>query len=281
MATTELKAVSEGTARMKRVFENRKPGEKVMNLFLTAGYPNKSATVNLILGYEKNGADIIELGMPFSDPLADGPTIQYSSEVALAGGLMMDDIFDMVKEVRKHSQIPIVLMGYLNPLLYYGIEAFFSKCAEAGVDGLILPDVPVEESSLLAEASQLYQVPLIYLVAPNSTDARMQLVDERSGGFVYCVSVTGVTGARSGEEVEQSVNRFIERVNRNITRNPVLVGFGISSHEDALHISQKTDGFVVGSALINHIRKHISSEDWMTPHFAFVRSLKYGENDPD
>lgn len=278
MEATAIKAVSEGTSRMKRVFENRKPANKVMNLFLTAGYPNKSVTVDLILGYEKNGADIIELGMPFSDPLADGPTIQYSSEVALAGGLMMDDIFEMVKEVRKSSQIPIVLMGYLNPLLYYGVEPFFARCADAGVDGLILPDVPVEESGLLAEASQTHQVPLIYLVAPNSTDERMRLVDERSGGFVYCVSVTGVTGARTGEEVEQSVNRFIERVNRNITRNPVLVGFGISSHADAMHISQKTDGFVVGSALINHIRKHVDSEDWMQSHFAFVRSLKFGEN---
>lgn len=267
-----------GTERMARVFENRKPGQKIMNLFITAGYPDRSATVDLILGYEKNGADIIELGMPFSDPLADGPTIQYSSEVALAGGLMMDDIFGMVKEVRKSSQIPIVLMGYLNPLLYYGIEPFFRQCEEAGVDGLILPDVPVEESAIIAEASKTWQVPLIYLVAPNSTDERMKLVDQRSEGFVYCVSVTGVTGARSGNEIEQSVNRFIERVNRNISRNPVLVGFGISSHADAMHISQKTDGFVVGSALINHIRKHHGSAGWMDRHFEFVRSLKYGEN---
>lgn len=267
-----------GTERMARVFENRKPGQKIMNLFITAGYPDRSATVDLILGYEKNGADIIELGMPFSDPLADGPTIQHSSEVALAGGLMMDDIFGMVKEVRKSSQIPIVLMGYLNPLLYYGIEPFFRQCEEAGVDGLILPDVPVEESAIIAEASKTWQVPLIYLVAPNSTDERMKLVDQRSEGFVYCVSVTGVTGARSGNEIEQSVNRFIERVNRNISRNPVLVGFGISSHADAMHISQKTDGFVVGSALINHIRKHHGSAGWMDRHFEFVRSLKYGEN---
>ncbi|AXJ01117.1 tryptophan synthase, alpha chain [Cyclonatronum proteinivorum] len=271
---TDQLVVSEG---MKRVFENRKPGEKIMNLFITAGFPDKSATVDLILGYEKNGADIIELGMPFSDPLADGPTIQYSSEVALAGGLMMDDIFDMVKQVREKSEIPIVLMGYLNPLLYYGIEPFFERCAESGVDGLILPDVPVEESSLLAEESRKYQVPLIYLVAPNSTDERMRLVDSRSGGFVYCVSVTGVTGARSRGEVEESVNRFIERVNANITQNPVLVGFGISSHEDAMQISQKTDGFVVGSALINHIRGLQHEANWMEHHFEFVRSLKYGE----
>ncbi|MCC5933121.1 MAG: tryptophan synthase subunit alpha [Balneolales bacterium] len=266
-----------GSSRMQKVFRNRKPDEKIMNLFITAGFPAKSETVDLILAYEKNGADIIELGMPFSDPLADGPTIQYSSEVALAAGLMMDDIFEMVSQVRKSSDIPIVLMGYLNPLLYYGIEPFFTRCAETGVDGLILPDVPVEESALLAEASETCKVPLIYLVAPNSTDERMKLVDERSGGFVYCVSVTGVTGARSGDEVEQSVNRFIERVNQNITRNPVLVGFGISSHADAMHISRKTDGFVVGSALINNIRENYGTEGWMENHLKFVRSLKYGE----
>lgn len=248
----------------------------MMNLFITAGYPTKEDTVELILGYERSGADIIELGMPFSDPLADGPTIQHSSEVALEQGLMMDDIFEMVAEVRKSSDIPIVLMGYINPLMHYGSEQFFRKCAESGVDGLILPDVPVEESGFIKAFSAEYGIPLIYLVAPNSSDARMKLVDEQSGGFVYCVSVTGVTGARKGEEVSDSVKRFIERVNANITRNPVLIGFGISSHEDAMKIAAKADGFVVGSALINHIREHHTEENWKHAHFDFVKRLKYG-----
>ncbi len=260
---------------MKQVFE-RSAGKKIMNLFITAGFPAPEDTVDLILGYEKNGADIIELGMPFSDPLADGPTIQYSSEVAIRAGITMDHIFDMVIELRKTSSIPVVLMGYVNPVMHYGIDRFFSRGAEAGIDGLILPDVPVEESGLIQEASEKHGIPLIYLVAPNSSDERMKLVDERSGGFVYCVSVTGVTGARTGDEVDESVKRFIERVNKNITKNPVLIGFGISSHEDAVRISERADGFVVGSALINNIRKLEGHSDWKKQHFQFVKTLKYG-----
>lgn len=262
--------------RLKEAFEKVSPGEKIMNLFITAGFPAIEDTADLILNYEKNGANIIELGMPFSDPLADGPTIQYSSEVAISNGLTMDDVFDIVKKVRASSEIPIVLMGYLNPLLHFGLDEFFQKAENAGVDGLILPDVPVEESDIINDLALKHHVPLIYLVAPNSTDERMRLVDEKSNGFVYCVSVTGITGARKGEEVQDSVNRFIERVNKNIKKNPVLVGFGISSHEDAMNISAKTDGFVVGSALINNIRSVHPQKNWKEEHFKFVRSLKYG-----
>lgn len=272
-AAVSIKVVSE---RMKRVFEDRSESAKIMNLFITAGFPRKEDTVDLILGYEKSGADIIELGMPFSDPLADGPTIQYSSEKSIEAGFVMDDIFEIVANVRKHSQIPIVLMGYINPVIHYGLEKFFARGQEAGIDGLILPDVPVEESGLIQQASQSHNIPLIYLVAPNSTDERMKLVDDRSGGFVYCVSVTGVTGARKGDEVDESVKRFIERINKNITNNPVLIGFGIASHTDAMRISEKADGFVVGSALINNIRSLEGDADWKEKHFRFVRELKYG-----
>ncbi len=265
------------TNRLESVFINRKPDTKIMNLFITAGYPTLEDSAELILGYEKNGADIIELGMPFSDPLADGPTIQYSSDIAIKNGTKMDDIFQIVRDVRVSSEIPIVLMGYLNPLLFYGLEDFFKNASEAGVDGLILPDVPVEESGLIQELCNQYNLPLIYLVAPNSTNERMQVVDKHSKGFVYCVSVTGVTGARTKDEVENSVNKFISRVKENISQNPVLVGFGISSHEDAMQISKDLDGFVVGSALINNIRALESENNWKREHFKFVRSLKFGK----
>jgi len=262
--------------RIKTLFEGRNKSDKVMNLFITAGYPTLEDTVDLILGYAQNGADIIELGMPFSDPLADGPTIQKSSEAAIANGLKMADIFDMVKKVRETSQIPIVLMGYLNPVLNYGLELFFKNASEAGIDGLILPDVPVEESDLVVHFSDRFNVPLIYLVAPNSTDERMQLVDEKSDGFIYCVSVTGVTGARKGSDVQQSVDLFIDRVNRNIRKNPVLIGFGISSYEDASRISEKAHGYVVGSALINNIESLKNDVNWKEKHFIFIRFLKFG-----
>ena len=268
--------ITQHKSRVSTVFERRKDDSKIMSLFITAGYPDLDATVDLILGFEKNGADIIELGMPFSDPLADGPTIQYASNVAISNGITMKKIFDMVREVRKSSEIPIILMGYINPVMRYGIDAFCKDAAESGADGLILPDLPPEESSYIAEAASSNNLDLIYLVAPNSTDVRMKKVDELSSGFVYCVSVTGVTGARKGEEVAKSVEKFIGRVNQHVTKNPRLVGFGIKSHEDATVIAKDVDGFIVGSALIDNIRKNFPNNDWMENVLSFVNELKYG-----
>lgn len=251
--------------------------EKIMSLFITAGYPDLESTVDLILGFEKNGADIVELGMPFSDPLADGPTIQRSSDIAISKGISIDKIFDMVTEVRKSSEIPIILMGYMNPVLRYGVSKFCEKASSVGVDGLILPDIPVEESGLIEKEAEENNLPIIYLVAPNTTNDRMQLADQKSDGFVYCVSVTGVTGARDGNEVSDSVSKFIERVRVNVTKNPVLVGFGIKSYNDAQAIASNTDGFIVGSALIDTISKSYPNENWKNDVFSFVHSLKFGK----
>jgi tryptophan synthase alpha chain len=262
--------------RIQNVFKNNTANEKLMSLFITAGYPDLDSTVDLILGFEKNGADIIELGMPFSDPLADGPTIQYSSDIAIQNGITMDKIFGIVKEVRKQSEIPIILMGYMNPVLRYGIVRFTEKASEAGVDGLIIPDIPLEENGIIKEHASNNSLDIIHLVAPNTSDARMKLADENSQGFVYCVSVTGVTGARDGEEVSNSVNRFIQRVKANITKNPVMVGFGIKSHKDAQNIASNADGFIVGSALIDTIKKHYPNEGWQSELFSFIHTLKFG-----
>jgi|TARA_R100000479_G_scaffold108682_1_gene54594 tryptophan synthase alpha chain len=262
--------------RIQNVFEENGKESKLMSLFLTAGFPDLDATVDLILGFEKNGADIIELGMPFSDPLADGPTIQYSSDIAIKNGITMDKIFDMVKEVRKQSEIPIILMGYMNPVLRYGVEKFCKKAEEAGVDGLIIPDIPIEEGGIIEQQAKDSKLSLIYLVAPNTIDERMKQADEKSEGFVYCVSVTGVTGARDGGEVSKSVNRFIQRVKSNITKNPVMVGFGIKSYEDATDIASNADGFIVGSALIDTIKQHYPNKGWQSELFSFVHSLKFG-----
>lgn len=263
-------------SRVQRVFDKKVSGKKIMSLFITAGYPDLESTADLIYGFEKNGADLIELGMPFSDPLADGPTIQYANNVAIENGITMDKIFGMVEQVRTKSDIPIILMGYINPVLRYGVERFCRRASEAGVDGLIIPDAPVEESTIIAEAAKNRHLDLIYLVAPNSSDKRMQLVDEKSSGFVYCVSVTGVTGARSGNEVAESVRRFIHRVNENVTKNPKLVGFGIKNYDDAQLISKEVDGFIVGSALIDTIRKSYPAAGWKKTVFDFVYRLKHG-----
>ncbi len=263
--------------RIQKVFTQKGKDDKLMSLFLTAGYPDLESTVDLILGFEENGADVIELGMPFSDPLADGPTIQSSSDTAIRNGISMDKIFGMVKEVRKHSEIPIILMGYMNPVLHYGVSTFCQNAKEAGVDGLIIPDIPIEESGLIDKEADKEGLSVIYLVAPNTTDKRMKEADEKSKGFVYCVSVTGVTGARDGNEVSQSISRFIKRVNANITKNPVMVGFGIKSHSDAVTIAADTDGFIVGSALIDTIKKHYPKEGWQSHLFSFVHTLKFGK----
>lgn len=263
--------------RIAQLFERHDDSSKIMSLFLTAGYPDPKATVELILGFEKNGVDMVELGMPFSDPLADGPTIQYSSNVAIEQGITMKKILHIVEQVREESQIPIILMGYINPILRYGIDDFCRDAADIGVDGLIIPDIPIEESGILKDKAQENGLPIIYLVAPNTSDERMQEIDQQSQGFVYCVSVTGVTGAREGDEVANSVKRFIDRVKNNVTHNPKMVGFGIKSYKDAQRIAAEMDGFIVGSALIDTIREHYPEEGWKDEVFAFVRSLKYGK----
>lgn len=263
--------------RIDRMFASRSRDEKLMSLFLTAGYPTPEDTVRLATGLADTGTDLLEIGMPFSDPLADGPTIQYSSNVALENGMDLDGVFDTVRRIRHHSDIPLVLMGYLNPILHYGMEAFMDQAADAGVDGLILPDVPPEESGELQQWCRHYGIHQIFLIAPNSSDERMREIDAQSKGFVYCVSVTGVTGSRQGDEIQRSVDRFIDRVVQHATRNPVLVGFGIQTHDDARRISERTDGFVVGSALINAIRRHYPDSQWLDKVLNEMKILKYGK----
>lgn len=262
--------------RIQSLFENKSDDDKVMSLFISAGYPDLESTVDLILGFEENGAELIELGMPFSDPLADGPTIQYANNTAISNGITMVKIFEMVRDVREKSEIPIILMGYINPILKYGVERFCKEAEQSGVDGLIIPDAPVEESSIISEKAETHNLDLVYMVAPNSSDDRMRIVDQHSSGFVYCVSVTGVTGAREGDEVAKSVERFIDRVKTNVTKNPKLVGFGIKTHQDAQIISKEVDGFIVGSALIDSIKNKYPKEGWRENVFSFVKELKYG-----
>ncbi|MEX0594245.1 MAG: tryptophan synthase subunit alpha [Balneolaceae bacterium] len=262
--------------RIEALFANRENGEKVMSLFLTAGYPTTNDTASLVLGCEAAGADLIELGIPFSDPLADGPTIQYSSTEAIRQGITMEKIFSIVEEIRASSDIPLVLMGYINPILSYGVSSFCKRAAEAGVDGLILPDITLEEAALIEEEARRNGLAQIHLVAPNTSDERMREIDRRSSGFVYCVSVTGVTGARDGDEVARSVEKFIDRVNTHVTRNPKMVGFGIKNHEDAQRIAARADGFIVGSALIETIRNTWPENGWEEELFDFVRRLKQG-----
>ncbi len=223
-------------------------GRKALSLFVTAGYPQVADTVGLVLGLEKAGADLIELGIPFSDPIADGPTIQHSSEVALRNGVTLSRTLEMAREIRAESQIPLVLMGYANPIWNYGLDRFLSECAGIGVDGTIIADLPLEESSTYAASGKKLGLATIFLAAPTTPPARLAELDRVSTGFLYCISITGVTGERSSPGLRPE--DFLREARSSVRNNPLLVGFGISTPGDAARIASLSDGIIVGSALI-------------------------------
>jgi tryptophan synthase alpha chain len=240
----------------------KKRNEKALVLFLTAGFPKLESTVPLVLELAQAGADIIELGMPFSDPLADGPIIQASSQQAIKNGITLDKILNQVKEIRKHTDIPLVLMGYLTPILHYGEEKFFANAAKVGVDGIILPEVPLEETDRFLSFTRKHHLADILLVSPATSDKRIREIDKISSGFLYCVSTTGVTGRSSIGDIKS----YVKRVKYNAKKNPVLVGFGIKTPADAKRISQNADGVIVGSALIQKIAQASTAteiSDWV------------------
>ncbi len=231
--------------------------EKALVCFLTAGFPTNDATIPLVAEIEKGGADIIELGMPFSDPLAEGPVIQHSSQVALQQGITLDKILSYIKTIRQSSEIPLVLMGYLNPILAYGADKFFHAAARAGVDGIILPELPLEESKRYKSIFKNSGLANIILVTPTTPPERIAMIDRASEGFLYCVSTTGVTGS-AGDAIS---NTYIGNVKKSAKKNPVLVGFGIKTPADAHRIAQYADGVIVGSALVQKIAKKNSLKE--------------------
>ncbi len=240
--------------RIERKFrELERAGRKGLILYLTAGYPSLEATRALVPGLEKAGADIIELGVPFSDPIADGVTIQRTNAAALAAGVNLVRILKLVAEIRRESQVPIILMGYYNPILAYGLEKFVRDSWKAGVDGLIVPDLPPEEAAPLRRELKKARLGLIFLLAPTSDDERIALVAGRSEPFIYYVSVAGVTGARASLAVEE-IGAQVARIRRQ-SRRPVCLGFGINGPEALRKLAPLADGFIVGSALLNCIEK--------------------------
>lgn len=224
-------------------------GEKAMGLFLTNGFPDPASTLPLLRALDEAGADFIELGMPFSDPLAEGLPIQRSSARALGHGVTLDDALRTAAAFRRESDTPLLLMGYVNPILRYGVGNFCDAARSSGVDGLILPDLPPEEGDLVEAEAARAGLPLVYLVAPNTPDARVEAIDARSRAFVYAVSITGLTGTGLGSV--DAVEAYLQRARRLVRRNPLLVGFGIRSHADAARLCRHTDGFIVGSALVS------------------------------
>jgi tryptophan synthase alpha chain len=224
-----------------------KRGGKAFIPYIMAGDPNLGRTVELIRILEDCGADIIELGVPFSDPLADGPTIQKAAQRALGGGVTLHKVIDLVADLRKHSQVPFVLMTYYNPIFKYGEERFVHDASEAGVDGIIVPDLPPDEAGTILSFSRKADFDIIFLVAPTSTEDRIRRVSKSSRGFIYYVSITGITGSKLS--MDSSIASQVSKI-RSMSGKPVAVGFGISTPEEASEVARSADGVIVGSAIV-------------------------------
>ena len=225
--------------------------------YLCAGDPTPDLTTKLLLTLEQAGADLIELGVPFSDPIADGPTVQRASERALKHRISLQQIIEMVKTLRQQTEIPIALMSYYNPIFSMGESAFCKAAQDAGVDGVIVPDLPTEEAQPLLDVAPKYDLSTIFLVAPTSPAERMQSISLVSTGFIYCVSLTGVTGARAtlSDEMAPMITEL-----RKHTNKPISVGFGVSTPEQAGQVAEVADGVIVGSAIVNVIEENMDDE---------------------
>ncbi|HKY70623.1 MAG TPA: tryptophan synthase subunit alpha [Nitrospira sp.] len=261
-----------GDGRLDQTFARLKARrQKALITYLMAGDPSLAETEQLVLELEKAGADIIELGVPFSDPIADGPVIQQAAERALRSGTTLRTILAMVRRVRVQSQIPLVLMAYYNSIHAFGPEAFCREAAEAGVDGLIIPDMPPDEAGPLKGPAAASGLQLIFLLAPTSTAERRAFVARQSAGFVYYVSLTGITGAKLGKMSD--IGHNVDQI-RKIAKTPIAVGFGVTTPEDAAEVSAIADGVIVGSAIVKQIAAGHQQQGMVARVADFVHQLK-------
>ena len=258
--------------RLKQVFKIK--GKKLVT-FTTGGDPDLNTSLEILKTIINNGIDIIEIGMPFSDPMADGPTIQESSVRSLKNGTKINDIFEMVLNLRKlNNKIPIILMGYYNSIFNLGIENFTSKCSETGVDGLIIVDLQPEEDSELYSKTKEKNIDLIRLITPTTDQKRLNTILNNASGFLYYVTVTGITGQNSAniEDLKKSINTI-----KSSTKLPIIAGFGIKNRKDVEQISTFTDGVVVGSSIVNIIKDNLNDKNKMINEIeVFTKDLKEG-----
>ena len=238
--------------RINKVFNKKK---NLLSIYFTAGFPDINDTLKIIKELDKSQVDMIEIGLPFSDPLADGPTIQKSSEKALSNGMTTNLLFDQLKELRKISDIPVVIMGYFNPILQYGIEKFCSNCKDVGIDGLIIPDLPADifkkNYKIIFEK---YKLNMMFLITPQTSNERINLIDDLSKGFIYMVSSYSVTGAKDSFDKYQI--EYFKRIKKLNLSNPLLIGFGISNKKTFQAACQNSNGAIIGSAYIKYIENH-------------------------
>ena len=239
---------------MNRIKQKLSEDKKLLSIYFTAGYPEINDTVSIIQELENSGVDMIEIGLPFSDPLADGPTIQDSSTAALHKGMTTKLLFEQLTGIREKVSIPLIIMGYFNPMMQYGVEAFCAKCQEVGVDGLIIPDLPVNEYNDHYKATfEKYGLINVFLITPQTSDERIRFIDEVSDGFIYMVSSASVTGSTSGFGDTQEA--YFNRIKALELKNPQIVGFGIKDNETFLKATNSTKGAIIGSAFIKMITK--------------------------
>lgn len=250
--------------------ELKEKNEKAMISFVTAGDPDLETTSELVYAMEAAGADIIELGVPYSDPIADGPTIQASSGRSLARGTTIAKIMNTVKEIRRKTEVPLVYLVYYSSVFKYGIEKFIKNCSEVGIDGVIIPDLPVEERKDILELSDKNGVCLIPLIAPTSKE-RIKNIVSHASGFVYCVSTNGVTGARN--EIKTNIKEYMDIVDE-YTKIPKAIGFGISSAKMANELKEHCDGIIIGSAIVKKVAEGKDREEIIKNVVDFVSGVK-------
>jgi tryptophan synthase alpha chain len=265
-------------SRIQNCFKKlQEKNQKALVAFITAGDPDLPTTGKIFSIIEKNGADIIELGVPFSDPLADGPVIQAASQRALEGGTTLKKIIQLVAEIRKGSELPIVLMTSYNPVFAYGQKQFVDDALEAGVDGVIIPDLPPEEAGEFDAHAKQQGLDMIFLLAPTSTEDRIRLIADESRGFIYYVSLTGTTGVKS--QVSNNLEAKVQAI-KKVAKLPVLVGFGISGPDQAKKAAAVSDGVIVGSAIVRLIEQNSNSADMGTKVGGFVAGVKQAISNP-
>ncbi len=239
---------------MNRINQKLQGKNKLLSIYFTAGYPSLNDTVTIIQNLENAGVDMIEIGLPFSDPLADGPTIQASSTQALKNGMTTKLLFEQLKDIRKTVTIPLIIMGYFNPILQYGVEVFCKKCAEIGIDGFIIPDLPVDVYNDNYKAIfEKYGLINVFLITPQTSVERIRFIDSISNGFIYMVSSASVTGSQSGFGAAQT--DYFKRIAKLNLNNPQIVGFGISDSETFNQATEDAKGAIIGSAFIKHLTK--------------------------
>ena len=254
---------------MNRINKKLQEDKKLLSIYFSAGYPNLNDTVSIIQNLEQSGVDMIEIGLPFSDPLADGPTIQASSTQALKNGMTTQLLFDQLKDIRQTVSIPLIIMGYFNPILQYGVEAFCKTCQNIGIDGLIIPDLPVDVyNDHYKTIFETYGLINVFLITPQTSDERIRFIDSISNGFIYMVSSASVTGSSSGFGNTQT--EYFKRIADMNLKNPQIVGFGISDNKTFTQATQYAKGAIIGSAFIKHV-----SNNTIDKIKDFVNAIKY------